>query len=282
MRTLGIDLGSTRTVAASAGVPIPIVLPASDDPAQDLRAACEAARLAPGDVSAVVVVPGVGGDRVDALLDAGRAVGLGAIAAISAPVAVGLAYAARSGLTRAAVYALGARRCEVSVVELGARPRVVAARAAELGGADVDRAIARHVADRIVRACGWELAADREVWARLLVEAERAKVRLAREEVTSIDVAHADPSAPTQLTTIAIDRRALRELAADVVGATLAMCDALRGEAGALDAVLLAGGSALLPGLRDEVGARVGATALAEVDPASAAAIGASLAPGFV
>lgn len=276
VRTLGIDLGATRTAVASGGVALPLGLPSIEDPVAALGTICSAVRLAPAEVAAIAVV----GDPEQGarLIEAGREAGLGAIATIAAPVAIALAYAGRISSQRVAVYQLGSRRFDVSVVE---RRGVVAQQAAAIGGADVDHAIARYVAARIARTCGWDLAADAEVWARLLVEAERAKLRLARDEVTSIDVAHADPSAPTQLSTIALDRRGLRDLAAEVVASTLALCeDALR-DAGRLDAVVLGGGSALLPGLREDVGARLGLAVLAEVDPRSAAAIGASLAqPG--
>jgi molecular chaperone DnaK (HSP70) len=273
VRTLGIDLGSTRTVAASAGVALPLLLPAVEDSADALRAACAAARLEPATVSAVVVVPDA---RAGAILDAGRAAGLASIATMQAAIAIALAYSRRALLRRVAVLEIGARGLEAAVVELGDRPaRVVAREAAPVGGADVDRAIARSVADRIARTCGWDLGADPEVWARLVTEAERAKLRLARDAVTSIDVAHAAPPAPTQLSTIALDRRALRDLAGAVIARALEACDAVL--EGPVDAVLLAGGSAMLPGVREEVSARVGAPALAEIHPGSVAAIGASL-----
>ncbi|MDQ3035376.1 MAG: Hsp70 family protein [Myxococcota bacterium] len=250
-----------------------------------LRELCTSGNIDASRLSAVVTVPVAfqEAERV-ATLAAVRAAGFAQARAIEEPVATALAYLARSSLRYAAVYDLGGGTFDVAILDCSRYPFTVVAHGGDayLGGDDVDHAIGEVVADRVLRESGWDLRSDREVWERVLVEAERTKIRLSTDEVTSIDIANVDPAAPTQVSTVAIDRRLLRDRASVLIQRTFAVCDQVLAETGItardVDAVFLAGGSTMLPGLRDDVREYFGKRARSDLDPMHVVAIGASLA----
>jgi molecular chaperone DnaK (HSP70) len=250
-----------------------------------LRGLCEAGKIEASRLAAVVTVPvAFGAEERRATLEAVRAAGFAQARAIEEPVATSIAYLARSNLRYGAVYDLGGGTFDAAIVDCSRYPFRVVAHGGDayLGGDDVDHAIAELVADRVLRESGWDLRTEPEVWERLLMECERTKIRLAHDEVTSIDVATVDPAAPTQVSTLAIDRRLLRDRASVLIQRTFQICDEVLAQAGItardVDAVFLAGGSTLLPGLRDDVRAYFGKRARADLDPMHVVAIGASLA----
>jgi molecular chaperone DnaK len=250
-----------------------------------LREIVRAASIDPRRLSAVVTVPVAFDARMRAAtLDAARAAGFAQARAIEEPIATAIAYLARSSTKYAAVYDLGGGTFDLAIVDCSTRPFKVVASAGDayLGGDDVDHALAEIAAAAVLRESGWDLRSDREVWERLVMEAERAKLRLSLEEITSIDVAAVDPAAPTQESTIAIDRRRLRELASTLTKRTFAICDevlaAAKIHARDVDAVFLAGGSVGLPGLREDIGTYFGKRPRSDLDPLHVVSIGASLA----
>ncbi|AKF04536.1 Hsp70 family protein [Sandaracinus amylolyticus] len=250
-----------------------------------LRELAQAGQMDPSRLSAVVSVPAAFAEpERAATVEAVRAAGFAEARVVEEPVATAIAYLARSSLKYAVVYDLGGGTFDVAIVDCSKYPFRVIAHGGDayLGGDDVDLALAELVADRVLRESGWDLSTDDEVWQRLLIEAERAKLRLAVEEHTTIDLAVVDPAAPTQLTTLGIDRRVLRDRAEDLIRRTFLICDQVLCDAGIrareVDAVFLAGGSTLLPGLRDDVREYFGKRARFDLDPMHVVAIGASVA----
>lgn len=246
---------------------------------------CISGSMDPSRLSAVVTVPVAFGDAERrATLEAVRAAGFAQVRAIEEPVASAIAYLARSSLRYGVVYDLGGGTFDVAIVDCSSYPFRVVAHGGDayLGGDDVDYSLAELVRDRVLRESGWDLSSDTEVWERLLMEVERAKVRLATEEITTIDLDTVDPAAPTQVGTIAIDRRALRDRASALIRRTFLICDQVLGQAGIkardVDAVFLAGGSTSLPGLREDVREYFGRRPRFDLEPMHVVAIGASLA----
>src|SRR5690606_41658937 len=152
---------------------------------------------------------------------------------VEEPVAIAIAYLARSSLRYAVVYDLGGGTFDAAIVDCSRYPFRVVAHGGDayLGGDDVDLALAELVADRALRETGWDLRTEPEVWSRLIVECERAKLRLATDEVTTIDLAVVDPAAPTQVSTLALDRRMLRDRAEQLIRRTFLICDQVLSDA---------------------------------------------------
>lgn len=250
-----------------------------------LRELAHAGQMEPARLAAVVSVPAAFAEpeRI-ATVQAVRAAGFADARVVEEPVATAIAYLARSSLKYAVVYDLGGGTFDAAIVDCSRYPFRVVAHGGDayLGGDDVDLALAEMVADRALRETGWDLRTDPEVWSRLIIECERAKLRLATDEVTSIDLAVVDPAAPTQVTTIALDRRTLRDRAEELIRRTFLICDQVLSDAAIrakdVDAVFLAGGSTLLPGLREDVREYFGKRARFDLDPMHVVAIGASVA----
>jgi molecular chaperone DnaK (HSP70) len=153
---------------------------------------------------------------------------------------------------------------------------------AYLGGDDIDRSIASYAADLVLRSHGWDLRADPEVFARLVIESERAKLRLAQSEATLIALDAVDAAAPTTLAGLPIDRAAVWQLASNLIRRTFGICDEVLSSAGLkvgdIQAVFMAGGATLLPGVRETVTQYFGRKLRYELDPMHVVSLGASIA----
>ena len=57
-----------------------------------------------------------------------------------------------------------------------------------LGGDDVDRALANYRRRRVLRKHGWDLRSDADVFTRLVLDAERAKVQLVHASSSAIEL----------------------------------------------------------------------------------------------
>lgn len=249
-----------------------------------LRGLCSTGVMDPSQLSAVVTVPAAFGEAERlATLEAVHAAGFAQVRVIEEPVASAIAYLARSSLRYGVVYDLGGGTFDIAIVDCSRYPFRVVAHGGDayLGGDDVDFSLAEFVSDRMLREHGWDLKSDTEVWERLLVEVERAKIQLTVEESVSIDIGTVDPAAPMQAT-ISIDRSALRDRTSALIRRTFLICDQVLGQAGLkvrdVDAVFLAGGSTSLPGLREDVQAYFGRRPRFDLEPMHVVAIGASLA----
>jgi molecular chaperone DnaK len=151
-----------------------------------------------------------------------------------------------------------------------------------LGGDDVDRTIALHVADRVLCRDGWDLSNDAVTFDRLVMASEMAKCELSDTEQAAIAIPSVDPAAPESCGVVTITREEVQQLTLDLVRRTFGICDQVLGEAGLrarnIDAVFLAGGSTRLPGLRRYISQYFGKRPRHDLDPMHVVGLGASLA----
>jgi molecular chaperone DnaK (HSP70) len=237
------------------------------------------------DVHAVVTAP-VGFDqrRREATALAVQKAHFATVRTIEEPIATALAYLNRSNLKHAFVYDLGGGTFDAAVVDCSRYPFRVVGHGGDpyLGGDDVDRTIALHVADRTLSRDGWELTNDAVTFDRLVHACEMAKCELGESEQASIAIPSVDPAAPESCGVITITQDEVRQLTLDLVRQTFGICDEVLAQARVrardIDAVFLAGGSTLLPGLREYISQYFGKRPRADLDPMQVVSLGASLA----
>jgi molecular chaperone DnaK len=213
--------------------------------------------------------------------------GVSSVGIVDEPVATAMAYviARNEHLRYTAVYDLGGGTFDLAIVDCsGAKARVIRhAGDPYLGGDDIDRVLSDWVAEQMLVRHNWDTRSDPEVFDRVVVQCERAKIRLCLADSTSIELRNIDPSAPAAAESIPLDRRKLSELAQPLVSRTFLLCDQVLRDAGLqssqIDAVYLAGGSTLMPLVRDGVAHYFGSLPRCELDPMEVVAIGASLMP---
>lgn len=242
--------------------------------------------VSPGEARAVVAVPsGYARPHREATASAARKAGLVDVALVDEPVATAAAYLApyEELIERAVVYDLGGGTFDVAVVDCTERPFRVLARGGDLylGGDDIDRAIASWAAEQVARLHRWDLRSDPVVWDRLVVECERAKIRLCYAKETRIELAQVDPAAPAAESSIALGQDMLAQLSLELVQRTFIICDAVLNKANVraqeVGAVFLAGGATQSPMVQQAVTQYFSRTPRAAFDPMEVVAIGASV-----
>ena len=246
---------------------------------------CERAAVTPGDLEAVVTVPASFGDpQRSATLEAVRAAGFADVRCIAEPVATALAYLDRNDVHYGAVYDLGGGTFDMAILDCRVSPIGIVAHEGDpyLGGDDIDHAIASWVADFVLREKGWDLRNDSEVFGRLVLESERAKIRLTKSESTVLDLSQVDEASPRDISRLELGRGVLWELSAPLLGRTFGICDEVLSGAGLraddIQAVFLAGGATLMPGVREAVREYFGPKVRSELNPMHVVSLGASIA----
>jgi len=246
---------------------------------------CKLAQFPVDDVHAVVTAPvGFDQQRRDATALAVSKAKFASVRVIEEPIATALAYLNRSNLKYAFVYDLGGGTFDAAVVDCSSYPFRVIGHGGDpyLGGDDVDRTIALHVADRTLARDGWDLSNDAVTFDRLVLACELAKCELSEFEQAAIAVPSVDPAAPESCGIISITRDEVQQLTLDLVRRTFAMCDEVLAQASLkardIEAVFLAGGSTRLPGLRGYIESYFGKRPRVDLDPMEVVSLGASLA----
>lgn len=246
--------------------------------------ALKRARVQPHELASVVAAPTAFSARAcEATRDAVARAGLASVKVIHEPVAAALAYLRRCSLRYAAVFDLGGGTFDLSIIDCSGAPLRVVASGGDLylGGDDIDRALARWVADGVLARHRWDLRSDPEVFAGLVAECERVKARLATDVRAAVSLHTVDPAAPPELADVDLDRATAFDLALPTIRRTFGVCDEVldraRLRADQVEAVFLSGGATLLPGLRDYVGQYFGKRPRVDVDPMHVVALGASL-----
>ncbi|MFZ1863950.1 MAG: Hsp70 family protein [Polyangiales bacterium] len=250
-----------------------------------IRGLCERTDCPTQDVHAVVTAP-VGFDkpRRDATALAVSRARFASVRVVEEPIATALAYLNRSNLKHAFVYDLGGGTFDAAVVDCSSYPFRVIGHGGDpyLGGDDVDRTIALHVADRTLARDGWDLTSDAVTFDRLVLAAEMAKCELSELEQAAIAIPTVDAAAPESCGVISITRDEVRQLTLDLVRRTFGICDEVLAQASLkardMQAVFLAGGSTRLPGLRAYVESYFGKRPRFDLDPMQVVSLGASLA----
>jgi len=185
-------------------------------------------------------------------------------------------------LERAVVYDLGGGTFDMSVLDCTQSPFRVLARGGDLylGGDDIDRAIAAWAADEVARAHRWDLRSDPVVWDRLVLECERAKIRLCYAKETRIELAQVDPAAPAAESSVDLGQAMLAKITLELVQRSFVICDAVLNKAEVraqeVDAVFLAGGATQLPMVQSAVTQYFSRTPRCVYDPMEVVGIGAS------
>lgn len=299
-RIIGARWHSSYTAQFREHYPYDLVRGANDSPAFQTRAGvlspvdigamvihglCELTQCAVQDVHAVVTAPvGFDKQRRDATALAVSKARFATVRVVEEPVATALAYLNRSSLKYAFVYDLGGGTFDAAVVDCSSYPFRVIGHGGDpyLGGDDVDRTIALHVADRTLSRDGWDLTNDAVTFDRLVLASELAKCELSEFEQAAIAIPSVDPAAPQSCGVVPITRDEVRQLTLDLVRRTFGICDEVLAQSGLkardMQAVFLAGGSTRLPGLRAYVESYFGKRPRFDLDPMQVVSLGASLA----
>lgn len=239
-------------------------------------------------VAAVVTVPAAFEPAArEATRRVAEQAGIARVDVVEEPVATAMAYVTTRNerLRYAVVYDFGGGTFDLAVVDCSSKPARVIRHAGDpyLGGDDIDHALALWVADGVLREQGWDLRAEPEVFDRLVLQCERIKVRLSTAESATLELSQVDPAAPGAAGGVRLTRQLLTELAQPFVSRTFILCDQVLREAGLqasqIDTVYLAGGTTLMPLVREGVASYFGSLPRCDFDPLEVVAIGASLLP---
>ena len=240
---------------------------------------------------AVVTVPAYFNDsQRQATKDAGKIAGLNVLRIINEPTAAALAY----GLDKKkdqliAVYDFGGGTFDISILEVG--DNVVEVKATNgdthLGGDNIDQRIMEWMLDEFKKDQGIDLSQDPMALQRLREESEKAKIELSSSMETDINLPFitADASGPKHLN-IKLSRSKLEQLAADLVERTLgplrSAIDDASVEPGAIDEVVLVGGSTRMPLVQETVKKFFGKEPHKGVNPDEVVAVGAAIQGGIL
>ncbi len=253
-----------------------------------LSATLDQARQLAGDCdTTIVTVPVAFGARQrSATSDAAEKAGFAKVRLIDEAMATAYAYMNVSNpVARAGIYDLGGGTFDFSIVDwTRGTPRVLGYESdLFLGGDDVDHQITEWVAARILEEHNWDLRNNSEVYARLVAECERAKIRLCFFEKTTIDLSQIDPQCPAAAEGLPFPREIIDRISTDIVRQTFVTCDSVLASTGVapgdLDALFLAGGSTHLAGVRDGIQSYFGKPGRFELEPTEVVAMGASMVP---
>jgi molecular chaperone DnaK len=231
----------------------------------------------------IITVPtGFRDDQQAATLTAARQAGFQNVRLVDEARATACAYRSDPDVSgKVVVYDLGGGTFDVSILDCRDSELRVLSRASDpfLGGDDIDRKIADWVAREVLKKHNWDLKNYSEVEIRLLVECERAKIRLASATETRVDISEVDPECPLASEGLLIRRQVLDHLCQELVQRSFTSCDdALHRagvHAGEMHAVLLAGGTTHLPLVQQAVEAYFGRTGLMQIEPTEVVALGA-------
>jgi molecular chaperone DnaK len=247
---------------------------------------------------AVITVPAYFNDNQrQATKDAGELAGLEVVRLINEPTAASLAY----GIDkldkdlRILVFDLGGGTLDVTIMEFGPDPDtgsglfqvISTAGDTQLGGTDMDLAIAEWLATEFKGEHGMDLHDDPTAWRRLIEAAEKSKIELSNVIESEINLPYltADKTGPKHLQR-KLTRAKLEDLIRDIVN----RCDGPMRQAisdaklrpNEMNKIILIGGPTRMPIVRQYVEKFVGKKAERGVDPMEAVALGAAIQGGVI
>jgi len=241
---------------------------------------------------AVITVPAYFNDsQRQATKDAGRIAGLEVKRIVNEPTAAALAYGLnKEGKEeRIAVYDLGGGTFDISILELGDGVFEVKSTNGDthLGGDNFDQRVIDWLIDKFKNEYGIDLSQDRMALQRLKEAAEKAKIELSGTETTEINLPFitADQTGPKHLQ-YSLPRSTFEQMIGDLVEATAQPCRQAMQDAGvdpgAIDQVVLVGGSTRIPAVQKLVEEVFGKEPNRGVNPDEVVAIGAAIQGGIL
>ena len=241
---------------------------------------------------AVITVPAYFNElQRQATIEAGEIAGLAVERVINEPTVAALAYGLGSGAEgRFLVYDLGGGTFDVSVIEV--MDGVVDVRATagdnQLGGDDFDQLLADRLASEFLDKHVLDPRAYPQAWARLLRAAEDAKVTLSDAPFANVVLEYLleDTSGKPLHFEREVSRDEFEELVESLLKRTLKFVDQALADAelrpGALDRILLVGGSTRIPAVWRHLSSHLGQEPSGEIDPDAVVALGAAVQAGIV
>lgn len=236
----------------------------------------------------VITVPAYFNDtQRQATREAGEIAGLEVVRIVSEPTAAALAYGLdREEVQTAMVWDLGGGTFDVSILEMGEGVfEVMAVNGnTHLGGDDYDRRIMELLAAEYLAESGVDLRRDPVAWQRLRAAAEKAKIELTQDEVTTVHLSVPANGCPDLER--AFTRKEFEGATADLTrmlldSARLAMADAGM-EAADIERVILVGGSTRMPAVRQAVRDLMQTEPYVGLNPDEVVAIGAAIQAGVL
>ena len=242
---------------------------------------------------AVITVPAYFEDaQRQATKEAGEIAGLNVLRIVNEPTAAALAYGLDKGETDQTilVFDLGGGTFDVSLLEIGEGVVEVKATSGDnhLGGDDWDQRIVDHLVKAFQNGHGVDLSKDKMALQRLREAAEKAKIELSSSTETTVNLPYitASDAGPLHLDE-KITRSQFQQMTADLLDRTRAPFQSVLRDAGitvgAIDHVVLVGGSTRMPAVVDLVKElTAGKEPNKGVNPDEVVAIGASLQAGVL
>src|SRR5919112_3312988 len=240
---------------------------------------------------AIITVPAYFDDtQRQATKDAGKIAGLTVERIINEPTAAALAYGlGKSSVERIAVYDLGGRTFDISILEMNDGVFEVLSTSGNtfLGGEDFDERIMSWMAGQFLADTGIDLRQDRLALQRLKEVAERAKCDLSSATETGINLPFiaADATGPKHFNK-SLTREQFETLVSDLVEQTIEPCQtALRDaklQPADIHKVILVGGQTRSPIVERTVEKIFGRKPSSEINPDEVVAMGAAIQGGVL
>jgi molecular chaperone DnaK len=242
---------------------------------------------------AVITVPAYFEDaQRQATKEAGEIAGLNVLRIVNEPTAAALAYGLDKGATEQTilVFDLGGGTFDVSLLEIGDGVIEVKATAGDnhLGGDDWDERVVKHLVQTFNAQNGIDLSKDKLAMQRLREAAEKAKIELSGAQSTNLNLPYitAGADGPLHLD-LTITRAEFQRMTQDLLDRARAPFNQAVRDAGisvgAIDHVVLVGGSTRMPAVSDLVRELTGGKEPNKgVNPDEVVAIGAALQAGVL
>ena len=241
---------------------------------------------------AVITVPAYFDDaQRTATNEAGKIAGLEVLRIINEPTAAALAYGLDKDDSEQTilVFDLGGGTFDVSVLELGEGVREVKSTSGDtkLGGDDWDEAVIDWLVVSFKRDHGVDLSGDAMAMQRLKEAAEKAKIELSQTQSTQINLPFvtATDKGPLHLD-YTLSRSKFQELTAGLLDRCRGPFERAIADAGvakgAIDHVVLVGGSTRMPAVTELVQSMTGREPNKTVNPDEVVAIGAAVQAGVL